>query len=53
MQEYGEAEIVRDIPIGKIAPPQDVANAIAFLASGLAARATWTAIDINGASYVH
>ncbi|MEG4877259.1 MULTISPECIES: hypothetical protein [Microcoleaceae] len=53
VQEYGEAEIVRDIPIGKIAPPQDVANAIAFLASGLAARATWTAIDINGASYVH
>ncbi|MEG4941067.1 hypothetical protein [Microcoleus sp. F4-D5] len=43
----------RDIAIGKIAPPQEVANAIAFLASGLAARATGTTIDINGASYVH
>lgn len=53
MQEYGEADIVRDIPIGKIAPPQDVANVIAFLASGLATHATGTTIDINGASYVH
>ncbi len=53
IQECGEAEIVRDIPIGKIAPPQDVANVIAFLASGLAPHATGTTIDINGASYVH
>ncbi|MEG3848997.1 SDR family oxidoreductase [Microcoleus sp. herbarium7] len=53
IQECGEAEIIRDIPIGKIAPPQDVANVIAFLASGLAAHATGTTIDINGASYVH
>ena len=53
IRECGEAEIVRDIPIGKIAPPQDVANVIAFLASGLATHATGTTIDINGASYVH
>lgn len=53
MQEFGEAEIVRDIPIGKIAPPEDIANVIAFLASGLAPHATGTTIDINGASYVH
>ncbi|MEG5064391.1 SDR family oxidoreductase [Microcoleus sp. B3-A4] len=53
IQEFGEADIIRDIPIGKIAPPQEVANVIAFLASGLAAHATGTTIDINGASYVH
>jgi 3-oxoacyl-[acyl-carrier protein] reductase len=53
IRECGEAQIVRDIPIGKIAPPQDVANVIAFLASGLAVHATGTTIDINGASYVH
>lgn len=52
IQEYGEAAITRDIPLGKIAPPQDVANTIAFLASGLAPHATGTTIDINGASYV-
>lgn len=52
IQEYGEAAITRDIPLGKLAPPQDVANTIAFLASGLAPHATGTTIDINGASYV-
>lgn len=52
IEEYGEDFVTRDIPMGKIAPPQDVANAIAFLASGLAPHATGTTIDINGASYV-
>ena len=52
IQEYGEDRITRDIPMGKIAPPEDVANVIAFLASGLAPHATGTTIDINGASYV-
>ncbi|MGB6295409.1 MAG: SDR family oxidoreductase [Rivularia sp. (in: cyanobacteria)] len=52
IQDYGEDFVTQDIPLGKIAPPQDVANVIAFLASGLAAHATGTTIDINGASYV-
>lgn len=52
IQDYGEDFVTRDIPMGKIAPPSDVANVIAFLASGLAPHATGTTIDINGASYV-
>ncbi|GAB4378852.1 MAG: SDR family oxidoreductase [Elainellaceae cyanobacterium] len=52
MQERGADYVTRDIPIGNPAPPQDVANVIAFLASGLAPHATGTTIDINGASYV-
>ena len=44
--------VVRDIPMGDIAPPLDVANTICFLASGLAPHATGTTIDVNGASYV-
>ncbi|MEM1391896.1 MAG: SDR family oxidoreductase [Cyanobacteria bacterium P01_H01_bin.150] len=52
IQDYGEDFVTKDIPLGKIAPPQDVANFIAFLASGLAPHATGTTIDINGASYV-
>ncbi|MGH2549614.1 MAG: SDR family oxidoreductase, partial [Thermomicrobiales bacterium] len=39
--------------LGEVAQPQDVANVIAFLASGLARHATGATIDINGASYVH
>lgn len=52
IQDYGEDFLTRDIPLGKIAPPEDVANVIAFLASGLAPHATGTTIDINGASYL-
>ena len=38
--------------LGEVAQPRDVANVLAFLASGLAKHATGTTIDINGASYV-
>lgn len=44
--------IVSEIPYGDVAPASDVANAICFLASGLATHATGQTIDINGASYV-
>lgn len=47
-----KADVVRDIPIGDIAPPEEVANVVAFLASGLARHATGTTVDINGASYL-
>ncbi|MEQ9488202.1 MAG: SDR family NAD(P)-dependent oxidoreductase [Alphaproteobacteria bacterium] len=53
--EYDPAlreRVVREIPIGDIAPPQEIANAICFLASGLATHATGQTIDLNGASYV-
>lgn len=52
IQERGEEAFTWDIPFGKIADPEDVANVVAFLASGLAPHATGTTIDINGASYV-
>ena len=42
----------RDTGLGQVAQPQDVANIVAFLASGLARHATGTTIDVNGASYV-
>ena len=38
--------------LGEVAQPQDIANVIAFLATGLAKHATGTTIDMNGASYV-
>ncbi len=48
----GLAALTRDVPMGDMAPPAEVAHIIAFLASGLARHATGTTIDINGASYV-
>lgn len=52
IQHVGMEALVRDIPMGAMAPPQDVANVVAFLAASLAPHATGTTIDINGASYV-
>ncbi len=50
--KFGVEVAARDTGLGEVAQPQDVANVIAFLASGLARHATGTTIDINGASYV-
>ena len=50
--EVGVEVAARDTGLGQVAQPQDVANVIAFLASGLARHATGTTIDVNGASYV-
>ncbi len=49
---HGEPAVTDDIPLGEMATPDDVANIVAFLASGKARHATGTTIDINGASYV-
>ncbi len=43
---------VAEIPIGDIAPAEQVANIICFLSSGLATHSTGQTFDINGASYV-
>jgi len=50
--KYGVETAARDIPLGEVAEPEDIANTVIFLASGLARHATGTTIDINGASYV-
>ena len=50
--KFGVETAARDTALGEVAQPQDVANVLAFLASGLARHATGTTIDINGASYV-
>lgn len=52
MQERGAEYVTRDIPMGAPVPPQEVANLITFLASGLVPHATGSTFDINGASYV-
>lgn len=41
-----------EIPIGRMAEPEEIAAMCAFLASGTCNSATGSCIDINGASYV-
>jgi len=48
----GLSAIVRDIPMGEMAPPSDVAEVVAFLLSGRARHLTGATLDINGASHV-
>jgi NAD(P)-dependent dehydrogenase (short-subunit alcohol dehydrogenase family) len=50
--EFGVDAAAADTGLGEVAQPQDVANVVAFLASGLARHATGSTIDVNSASYV-
>jgi 3-oxoacyl-[acyl-carrier protein] reductase len=44
--------VLADLPLGEVTPPKDVAELIAFLASGRSRHATGATIDITGADYV-
>ena len=48
----GGAKIVADIPLGRVASTDEVAETIRWLATEAPASATGTVIDVNGASYV-
>jgi 3-oxoacyl-[acyl-carrier protein] reductase len=48
----GGAQIVADIPLGRVASTVEVAETIRWLATEAPASATGTVIDVNGASYV-
>jgi NAD(P)-dependent dehydrogenase (short-subunit alcohol dehydrogenase family) len=52
LQGRGGAQIVADIPIGRVAHTSEVAEAIRWLAIDAPESATGTVIDVNGASYV-
>ncbi|WP_449277907.1 SDR family NAD(P)-dependent oxidoreductase [Leucobacter sp. GX24907] len=47
-----EDSVLAALPLGEVTPPQDVAETIAWLATGRARHATGTTIDITGADYV-
>ncbi len=48
----GGAKIVADIPLGRVATTDEVAETIRWLATEAPASATGSNIDVNGASYV-
>lgn len=52
IDEYGEDYAVRDLALGRMTEPDDVAPLVVFLASGLADHATGASIDVNAGSYV-
>jgi len=52
LQGRGGAQIVADIPLGRVASTNEVAEVIRWLATDAPASATGSIIDVNGASYV-
>jgi 3-oxoacyl-[acyl-carrier protein] reductase len=49
---FGVDAAAAETALGEVAEPQDMANVIVFLASGLGRHATGATFDLNGASYV-
>ena len=52
LESRGGDALLADIPLGKVADPEEVAEAAAFLALNAPPSMTGAVIDINGASYV-
>jgi 3-oxoacyl-[acyl-carrier protein] reductase len=52
VESRGGATLLADIPLGRVAAPEEVAETIHWLAVSAPASATGTIIDVNGASYV-
>jgi NAD(P)-dependent dehydrogenase (short-subunit alcohol dehydrogenase family) len=48
----GGETLLADIPLGRVADPEEVAAAVAFLTLEAPASMTGAILDINGASYV-
>lgn len=46
------ANALRDVPLGRMATPEEIGAVAAFLASDLCVSATGATFDVNGASYV-
>jgi len=52
LESRGGAGLLADIPLGKVAEPEEIARIIAFCALDAPPSMTGTVIDANGASYV-
>jgi NAD(P)-dependent dehydrogenase (short-subunit alcohol dehydrogenase family) len=52
LEGRGGAQILADIPLGRVTNPAEVAEAIRWLAIDAPAASTGSVIDLNGASYV-
>lgn len=49
--EQAEQDLVKDIPVGRMATPEEVADAIVWLASERAASITGQTLLVDGGSY--
>ncbi|MBB3764486.1 SDR family NAD(P)-dependent oxidoreductase [Sphingomicrobium lutaoense] len=52
VESRGGAKMLADIPLGRVATPEEVGETIRWLATDAPASATGAVIDVNGASFV-
>jgi len=52
LESRGGEKLLADIPLGRVARPQEVASVAAFLALDAPASMTGAVVDVNGASFV-
>ncbi len=52
LQGRGGAQVIADIPLGRVATPDEVAEVIRWLATEAPPSSTGSVVDVNGASYV-
>jgi NAD(P)-dependent dehydrogenase (short-subunit alcohol dehydrogenase family) len=52
LSSRGGDKLLAEIPLGRVASPEEVANAVVYLATTAPASMTGAVLDINGASYV-
>ena len=52
LSSRGGEKLLADIPLGRVADPEEVANVVAYLATSAPASMTGAVLDVNGASYV-
>jgi NAD(P)-dependent dehydrogenase (short-subunit alcohol dehydrogenase family) len=52
LSSRGGDKLLADIPLGRVADPEEVANSVAYLALEAPPSMTGAVLDINGASYV-
>lgn len=50
--EKGQEEILKNIPLGRVGSPEDIAHAVAFLASDEASYITGQVLSVNGGLYI-
>lgn len=46
-------ERIKEIPLGRLGVPEDIANCCLFLASNLSNYITGETINVNGGLYIH
>ena len=53
IDDVGKRRVAEGIPLGRLAVPQDIANACLFLASDQSAYITGVVLDVNGGLHIH